>query len=104
MRVIFGTNLYGWILIDGEICSPNNSDVRTEETLVTIEVERTSSHGFADLSITAHVTQTLSNCDRDDSVTGGRTVRKVLKYDGQSYGPLNMFRTFWYPKVCPGEN
>jgi hypothetical protein len=68
---------------------------------MTIAVEKTSSHGFADLSITARVTQTLFKRDRDDLVTGKkRTVRKVLKYDGQSYG-ISMFRTFWYPKACP---
>jgi len=99
LRAIFGTNLYGWIIIDGEPCALEVNDVRTESARMTIAVEKTSSHGFADLSITAHVTQ-------DDLDTGKRTVRKVLKYDGQSYG-INMFRTFWYPKecaTCPGQD
>jgi len=99
LRAIFGTNLYGWILIDGEVCYLGDRGARTESARMTIAVEKTSSHGFADLSITARVTQTLHNSD-GVSDTGKRTVRKVLKYDGQSYG-LNMFRTFWYPKVCP---
>ena len=98
LRAIFGTNLSSWALIDGETCSLEDNDVRIQRSRMTIGIERTSSHGFADLSITAHVTETLSNRDGDDSITGERTVRKVLKYDGQSYGPLNMFRTFWYPE------
>ncbi|MCL2162057.1 MAG: multidrug ABC transporter ATPase [Betaproteobacteria bacterium] len=102
LRAIFGANLYGWVLLDGEPCAFfDNKDVLTESARMTIGVEKTSSHGFADLSITAHVTHTLSNRDRDLDTTSKRTVRKVLKYDGQSYGPLNMFRTFWYPKACP---
>jgi len=72
---------------------------------MTISVEKTSSHGFADLAITAHVTEV---CNQDDefSDTGKRTVRKVVKYDGQSYD--SSIHQFWqlppsdYPK-CIGD-
>ena len=97
LRAIFGTNLSGWNTIKGWTCGPQEDDLQIEHARMTIAVEKTSSHGFADLSITAHVT-------KDDLDTGKRTVRKVLKYDGQSYG-INMFRRFWYPEecvTCPG--
>ncbi|MCL2162059.1 MAG: multidrug ABC transporter ATPase [Betaproteobacteria bacterium] len=98
LRAIFGTNLYGWNSLDGPLdrrCTQNANDddtVRTEEARMTIGVEKTSSHGFADLSITAHVTEHYSG---DESVTGKRTVRKAVKYNGQSYG-FNALRTFWW--------
>lgn len=55
---------------------------------------KTSSHGFADLSITAHVTETQRK-DGSYSETGKRTARTIVKYDGKSYG-IDMFRDFWY--------
>ena len=86
LRAMFVTHLYEWNLIDGGTCSPDNKDARGESARMTIGVEKTLSHGFADLSITAHVTEMLFKHNEDVSVTGKRTIRRVLKYDGQSYG------------------
>ncbi|RQR26115.1 multidrug ABC transporter ATPase [Burkholderia sp. Bp9143] len=94
IRPVFGTNLYGWVSVEGEACGPGAGDARSEEAKMTIAVENTSSHGFADLSIAAHVTQTKRE-DGNYSDTGHRIARTVVKYDGKSYG-IDMFRTFWY--------
>ncbi|KWH41198.1 hypothetical protein [Burkholderia stagnalis] len=90
LRPVFGTNLAGWVNTDIKhaICSPGASDDAIVSANMTIGVERTSSHGFADLSITAHV-EPPSRKDK-------RTIRTIVRYDGKSYG-IDMFRNFWYP-------
>ncbi|OXI95996.1 MULTISPECIES: multidrug ABC transporter ATPase [Burkholderia] len=94
IRPVFGTNLYGWVSVEGDACGPGVGDARSEEASMTIAVEKTSSHGFADLSITAHITKTQRK-DGDYSETGKRTARTIVHYDGKSYG-IDMFRNFWY--------
>ncbi|WP_322022997.1 multidrug ABC transporter ATPase [Burkholderia sp. BCC1977] len=94
IRPVFGTNLYGWVSVEGEACGAGAGDARSEEAQMTIAVDKTSSHGFADLSIAAHITQTKRE-DGNYLDTGKRTARTVVKYDGKSYG-IDMFRTFWY--------
>ena len=95
LRAVFGTNLGGWVSVEGAACAAVASDARSESAHMTIAVEKTASHGFADLSITAHITQTQRK-NGDYADTGKRVARTVLKYDGQSYG-IDMFRNFWYP-------
>ncbi|PRE03450.1 multidrug ABC transporter ATPase [Burkholderia ambifaria] len=94
IRPVFGTNLYGWVSVEGDACGPGTGDARSEDANMTIAVEKTSSHGFADLSITAHIAKTQRK-DGNYSETGKRTARTVVKYDGKSYG-IDMFRDFWY--------
>ncbi|WP_041490972.1 hypothetical protein [Burkholderia cepacia] len=96
IRPVFGTNLYGWVSVEGAACGAGAGDARSEEAKMTIAVEKTSSHGFADLSIAAHITQTQRE-DGNYSDTGKRTARTIVRYDGKSYG-IDMFRTFWYPR------
>ncbi|UXU92411.1 multidrug ABC transporter ATPase [Burkholderia sp. S-53] len=94
IRPVFGTNLDGWVGVEGEACGPGVGDASSESAHMTIAVENTSSHGFADLSITARITKTQrKNGDYSDS--GKRTSRTVVHYDGKSYG-IDMFRNFWY--------
>ncbi|KML46711.1 multidrug ABC transporter ATPase [Burkholderia cepacia] len=93
IRPVFGTNLYGWVSSEGTACG--TGDARSESARMTIAVEKASSHGFADLSITAHITKTQRK-DGDYSDTGTRTARTVVRYDGKTYG-IDMFRNFWYP-------
>jgi hypothetical protein len=98
LRPVFGTNLEGWTSTDSMSCGGGMEGARSESAHVTIAVEKTASHGFADLSLTAHVTQTrLRSGQYVDEAK--RTARTVLKYDGKSYG-IDMFRNFWYPAVC----
>ncbi len=94
IRPVFGTNLYGWVSVEGDACGPGVGDARSEEARMTIAVDKTSSHGFADLSITAHVAETQRK-NGDYSDTGKRTARTIVHYDGKSYG-IDMFRNFWY--------
>ncbi|MBN3835974.1 multidrug ABC transporter ATPase [Burkholderia sp. Ac-20344] len=94
IRPVFGTNLNGWVAVTGTACGPDTSDLRSESARMTIAVEKTSHNGFADLSITAHVTSMESDDDKHPDA-GKRTVRTVVKYDGKSYG-IDMFRDFWY--------
>lgn len=95
LRPVLGTNLQGWVAIDEGTCGSGTDDSRSEDANMTIAVEKTSSRGFADLALTAHITRNqLQN--QDWVQTGKRTKRIVLKYDGKSYG-VDMFRNFWYP-------
>ena len=83
LRPIFGINLRCWENHNPYSCRSPEDQIEEQE-LITISVEKTSSHGFADLAITAHVTQEWS-CDRDDCSDRRRTVRKVMKYNGLYY-------------------
>ncbi|WP_071332791.1 multidrug ABC transporter ATPase [Burkholderia contaminans] len=94
IRPVFGTNLHGWVSVEGEACGPGVGNASSEDARMTIAVEKASSHGFADLSITAHITKSQRK-DRDYSDTGKRTARTVVHYDGKTYG-IDMFRNFWY--------
>ncbi|CAB3750032.1 multidrug ABC transporter ATPase [Burkholderia sp. MSh2] len=94
IRPVFGTNLSGWVSVEGEACGPGVGDASSEAARMTIAVEKTSTRGFADLSITAHVTKTQRK-DGNYSDTGTRTARTIVRYDGKSYG-IDMFRNFWY--------
>ncbi|VWD17125.1 multidrug ABC transporter ATPase [Burkholderia lata] len=94
IRSVFGTNLRGWVSVEGESCGPGVGDASSEEARMTVAVDKTSSHGFADLSITAHITKSLHK-DGEYSDTGKRTARTVVHYDGKTYG-IDMFRNFWY--------
>lgn len=94
LRAVMGTNLDGWVSVEGTSCG--SGDSRSESAHITIAVEKTATHGFADLSLTATITQSQSK-GGDDSDTGKRVERTLLKYDGTSYGD-DMFRHFWYPK------
>ncbi len=95
LRAVFGSNLRGWVSTQGTACAAGTGDARSEDADMTIGVEKTTSHGFADLSITAHITE---NVRKNGQFADGRrrTARDVLKYDGKSYG-IDMFRNFWYP-------
>ncbi|WP_176045119.1 multidrug ABC transporter ATPase [Burkholderia sp. BCC1644] len=94
IRPVFGTNLYGWVSVEGEACGASLGDATSEDAHMTIAVEKTSSHGFADLSITARITKNQRK-DNEYSDTGKRTARMIVRYDGKSYG-IDMFRNFWY--------
>lgn len=96
LRAVLGTNLDGWVSAEGTACGAGTGDARSESAHLTIAVEKTAHRGFADLSLTATITQTQRK-NGDYSDTGKRVERTVLTYDGTSYGN-DMFRNFWYPK------
>lgn len=95
LRPVLGTNLRGWVNIVGTPCILNEELNRSEEAHLTVSVEKTRSHGFADLALTARIVQSEVHGDADEK-TRQRRARTVLRYDGHSYGH-DMFRTFWYP-------
>lgn len=95
LRPVLGTNLRGWVNIVGTPCEMNAQLQRSEEAHLSIAIEKTSSHGFADLALVARVVHSEIH-GNDDEQTRQRRVRTVLRYDGRSYGQ-DMFRTFWYP-------
>jgi len=90
LRAILDTYLYEFIRIG----RPSYHCERIARADMTIGVEKTSSHGFADLSITAHVEEYVCGEDERDSLTES-TIRKVLKYDGKSYGVGFLW---WHPE------
>ncbi|KJV25339.1 hypothetical protein [Luteibacter yeojuensis] len=95
LRPVLGTNLAGWTTVEGSDCMGSDHST-TDAATITIAVEKTSSHGFADLSLNAAV---VASVRRDQLVShpdDPRTARLVLHYDGKSYGS-DMFRDFWYP-------
>lgn len=101
LRPVLGTNLHGWVSVQGESCSMSMGDARSEAADISIAVEKTTSHGFANLALTARITQ-IERKNGDFTDTGKRTSHTVLRYDGQSYGS-DMFRTFWYPAALRRE-
>ncbi|MBJ9964926.1 PA3715 family protein [Burkholderia seminalis] len=98
LRPVFGTNLYGWVSVEGAACGAGMGDAISEDARMTIAIEKTASHGFADLSITARIT-TSQRKDNEYTETGRRTARTIVRYDGKSYG-IDMFRNFWYPPAA----
>lgn len=91
-----GDRRVGWVSVEGTACSLGIGDARSESAHMTIAVEGTSSHGFADLSLTARITKTQRK-DNAYSDTGKRTARTVVRHDCKSYG-IDMFRNFRYPR------
>ena len=94
LRAVLGTNLDGWTNVEGESCMGQKGSV-SESAHMTIAVEKTTSHGFADLSISARVKRTQDD-GSDFKKLGTRNVRTMLHYDGTSYGS-DTFRDLWYP-------
>lgn len=95
LRPVFGTNLDGWISIDEDACGAGVEGSRSESTHMTVAIAQTATHGWADLVLTAHIARSRVT-DEKDADLGKRTVRRIVKYDGKSYG-IDMYRTFWYP-------
>jgi len=89
LRAVFGAELLHWV---GNGCPSDGEEWWSELAEMTISIEKTSSHGFADLAITAHVCgdDTYDKCWEKPK----RIVRKVVKYDGKFYGHLPS--DFWW--------
>ncbi|EMH4163861.1 hypothetical protein RJ498_003159 [Pluralibacter gergoviae] len=89
LKPVFGTNLSGWASLDDRFCNR-----LSESAKMTVAIEKTVHHGFADIRLVARVVKME---DRDGGVveTGKRVARKTFRYDGHSYG-INMFTDFWY--------
>jgi hypothetical protein len=96
LRPVLGTNIDGWVSVEGTACGAGSGAARSENAHITLAMEPTESHGFADISLTAHITSSVRTATGEFHDGPSRTQREVLKYDGTSYGN-DMFRNFWYP-------
>lgn len=85
LRPVFTGYLREWITVQGTSCV-NNDRFRSEHARMTLAIGPKSSHGFADLILSAQVS------DDDDKPL--RTVKKTLQYDGKTY-PYSPTDTFW---------
>ncbi|MDH0335590.1 hypothetical protein [Metapseudomonas otitidis] len=85
LRPVFTGYLREWITVQGTSCV-NNDRFRSEHARMTLAIGPKSSHGFADLILSAQVS------DDDDKPL--RTVKKTLQYDGKTY-PYSSTDTFW---------
>lgn len=99
LRPVFRTYLQTWAAIEGSTCDDSHVSV-ADSTQTTIGISKSRSHGYADLVIRTPITRF-----RRDPRAGGlneravvRTARRVVRYDGDSYG-LDPFRNlfFWLP-------
>lgn len=84
LRPVFATWLDTWEMVEGSACAWAPQRAVSERAQVTIGVERSASHGFADLALTASVTREASDADGDPE-TSQRRARRVLRYDGHAY-------------------
>lgn len=85
LRPVFTGYMREWITVQGTSCV-NNGRFRSEHARMTLAIGPKSSHGFADLILSAQVS------DGDDKPL--RTVKKTLQYDGKTY-PYSPTDTFW---------
>lgn len=95
LRPVFATWLDTWEMLEGSPCSWAPQRSVSEHAQVTLGIERTASHGFADLALTASVAREAQDADGDVE-SSQRRVRRVLRYDGRAYAtdPFdNLF--FW---------
>lgn len=95
LRPVFATWLDTWEMVEGSPCSWSPQRSVSDHAQVTLGVERTSSHGFADLTLTASVERHASDEDGALQVET-RRARRTLRYDGNAYAtdPFdNLF--FW---------
>ena len=95
LRAVFSTDLFYLRGIESTVrrCETPSSKIASAD--MTISVEKTSSHGFADLAITAHIVKNVCDEDGDASKAGKHTVRKVVKYNGQSYPDPDYDGDWW---------
>lgn len=87
LRPVLRVYLYQWMQTTENTC-PNSPDARAESAQITLSLGKETSHGFADIILTADVT---------GSEGEPRTVKKVLRYDGKQY-PQEEYALFWEKK------
>jgi hypothetical protein len=91
LRPVFDTYLSLWQAIGKD---PKCPPVNSESATLTIGIGKGTSHGFADLVVTAQRQVDRSNDDGSDETLNKKTVRKTVQYDGQKY-PFDSIPKFW---------
>jgi hypothetical protein len=93
LRAVMATNLSGRHSVVG-VPACSDGDGVLEDADITVSVEKTTSHGFADLSLVATVNRSTYAGGKETKAPP-RIVRDTLHYDGKTYGS-DTFREFWY--------
>jgi hypothetical protein len=93
LRAVMATNLSGRHSVVG-VPACSDGDGVLEDADITVAVEKTTSHGFADLSLVARVNRSTYAGGKETKAPP-RIVRDTLHYDGKTYG-TDTFREFWY--------
>lgn len=91
LKPVLNTYLNYWNRVSGAGCGDGRNNV-IDETKLSIAVEKTRSHGYADLLISAKVERT----DKSDSNARTRVMRSVVHFDGRRY-PFEQIQVnpFW---------
>jgi len=90
LRPLFDTNLNEWKDVEGSGCNTGEPG-KNEYAHMTVAIEKSRSHGFSDISLTAHVTSTTWKTGGGKTDESKRTQRVVLHYDGKSYADMPYF-------------
>jgi hypothetical protein len=84
LRPVLRLNMYRQLATRGCL-SVWSTDAVWEDAKLTLDVERTRSHGFADLLVTAKI-ETEGNAERE--YPAPRVERLMMRYDGREYRPV----------------
>jgi hypothetical protein len=93
LRAVMSTNLSGRHSVVG-VPACSDGDGILEDADITVAVEKTTSHGFADLTLVAKVNRS-TYAGGKEAKAPLRVARQALHYDGKTYGS-DTFREFWY--------
>lgn len=104
LRPVFSSNLVLWARVEGEPCSWSRGQyVVTDNAKLTIAIENTAHHGFADLRVQADVTRTHTVVGSDREDTSRRRASRVLRYDGTRYDQTALENGFFWTQEPSDE-
>lgn len=83
LREVFSANLFSFKSLTSSLCSIDRCAV-FEDSNLTVGVGKSTSHGFADLVVTANI----DHYGPGEEVGPTRILRKTLHYDGRGYPTL----------------
>lgn len=89
--VLWSLPMYFMRFLKGCPASPSIEDVETEFAFLTIDVQKTSKNGYADLLLTAHI----NNSDERDLKPKPTDEKRLLRYDGKRYVLDNKLKSWW---------
>lgn len=94
LRPVFDSYLHLWRALSPLQMQSRCAAERSESAQLTLDMGPGSSHGYADLVVTAKLETDRSASDGSNDKPRFRTVRKTVAYDGKTY-PLEQISTFW---------
>lgn len=102
LRPVLSTYLHQWSVVEGVSCAGREQRFVGDTAAITIGVERDTHHGFADLALMASVERDISVPD-EAMVTEHYRRRRVLQYDGRSYGTNSFDHNFFWSDDTSGS-